>query len=316
MRVVVAGGAGFIGSHLCDRLVAQGHFVLCIDNLLTGSRDNIAHLLKNDRFQFIEADIISGWSKATSQLGGRVEAIFHLASPASPVDYKEHPLETLLANSQGTQHLLELAHRDGAGFLLASTSEIYGDPLEHPQKESYWGNVNPIGERSCYDESKRFAESMTMVFRRLFAVDARIVRIFNTYGPRLQRDDGRVISNFINQALTDKPLTMYGDGSQTRSFCYVSDMVEGLVQAMFLTNTAGEVFNLGNPDEFTIQQLAEMINGFFGGKVAITRHPLPPDDPKKRQPDITKARTVLGWQPQVSLKEGLEKTIAYFRGAR
>lgn len=308
MRILVTGGAGFIGSNLCDYLIGDNHQVVCVDNLITGSEKNINHLLANPNFSFIKADITT-----KINFKEKFDVIFHLASPASPIDYQNHPLETMIANSQGTHNMLNLAKALGAKFLLASTSEVYGDPQEHPQKETYWGNVNPVGERSCYDESKRYAESLTMIYIRKFNLDARIVRIFNTYGPQLQRDDGRVISNFINQALKGEDLTIYGDGNQTRSFCYVSDMVQGLVKAMFGPKTIGEVFNLGNPDEFTILQIAEMVKELVNPKVVFINKPLPQDDPRKRQPDISKAKQIFGWQPQVPLKEGLIKTIEYFK---
>ncbi|MBI4039695.1 SDR family oxidoreductase [Candidatus Daviesbacteria bacterium] len=308
MHILVTGGAGFIGSNLCDHLIGAKHQVVCVDNLITGSEKNIGHLLSNPSFSFIKADIAD-----KINFKEKFDAIFHLASPASPIDYQNHPVETMIANSQGTHKMLNLAKNLNAKFLLASTSEVYGDPQEHPQKETYWGNVNPIGERSCYDESKRYAESLTMVYVRKFNLDARIVRIFNTYGPRLQRDDGRVISNFINQALHGQSLTIYGDGNQTRSFCYVSDMVKGLVMAMNKEQTKGEVFNLGNPEEFTILQIAQMVKELINPVVEFINKPLPQDDPRCRQPDISKARQVLGWQPQVPFKDGIIATIEYFK---
>lgn len=308
MTAIVTGGAGFIGSHLCDMLLRQGYQVICLDNLITGSKKNVVHLEGNANFQFIKADVGDPFIPNAD-----IGAIFHLASPASPIDYQRFPLPTMLANSQGTHNFLQLAKTTGAKFLLASTSEVYGDPQQHPQKEDYWGHVNPIGQRACYDESKRFAEAMTMVFARNFSTDVRIVRIFNTYGPRLKKDDGRVISNFIIQALAGKPLTVYGDGNQTRSFCYVSDMVDGLIKAMFRDNTAGEVFNLGNPDEFTVSNLARMVTKLVGQPLVIDNKPLPADDPKQRRPDISKAETMLDWRPVVSLEQGLLQTIDYFK---
>jgi dTDP-glucose 4,6-dehydratase len=281
-----------------------------LDNLLTGSKGNIKHLLDKPNFKFIEADVTKPLNIDTTDL----DYVFHLASPASPIDYQNYPEETLMANSMGTINVLKLAEEQGAKVLIASTSEIYGDPLEHPQKETYWGNANSFGPRSCYDESKRFAEAATYVYLKKHAVDARIVRIFNTYGPRMQKDDGRVVSNFINQCLQETPITIYGDGSQTRSFCYVSDLVEGLIKAMFSDKTVGGVFNLGNPAEFTMLELAEKIKKLTGAKSEITYKPLPPDDPKQRQPDITKAKEILGWEPKVSLDEGLQKTIEYYQG--
>jgi nucleoside-diphosphate-sugar epimerase len=307
--VLVTGGAGFIGSHLCDSLIEKGYKVICLDNLLTGSKDNIASLLGNPNFQFIEADVAKPLNIGVTDL----DYIFHLASPASPIDYQNYPEETLLANSMGTLNILKLAEEQGAKALVASTSEIYGDPLEHPQKETYWGNANSFGPRSCYDESKRFAEAATYVYLKKHAVDARIVRIFNTYGPRMQKDDGRVVSNFINQCLEGNAVTIYGDGNQTRSFCYVSDLVEGILKAMFTDKTNGEVFNLGNPSEFTMLELAEKVKKFTGAKSEVTYKPLPPDDPKQRQPDISKAKKFLSWEPKVSLDEGLQKTIEYYR---
>jgi nucleoside-diphosphate-sugar epimerase len=307
--VLVTGGAGFIGSHLCDFLVEKGYKVICLDNLLTGSKKNIEHLLGNSSFEFIEADVTKPISSSLLD----ISYIFHLASPASPIDYQNYPEETLLTNSMGTLSMLELVKKTGANVLIASTSEIYGDPIKHPQKETYWGNTNSFGPRSCYDESKRYAEAATYVYIKKHAVDARIVRIFNTYGPRMQKDDGRVVSNFINQCLENAPITIYGDGSQTRSFCYVSDMVEGILKAMFSDKTRGEVFNLGNPSEFTVLELAEKVKKLTGAKSEIVYKQLPPDDPKQRCPDITKAKKILSWEPKVGLDEGLQKTIEYYR---
>lgn len=305
---LVTGGAGFIGSHLCNALIKKGYKVICVDNLITGSRENIKHLRQNKNFEFIKKDIANGRLNVS-----KVDHIYHLASPASPIDYQNYPEETALTNSVGTINILTLARKTGARFLLASTSEIYGDPLKHPQKETYWGNVNSFGPRSCYDESKRFAETVTYIYLRKYALDARVVRIFNTYGPRMQRDDGRVISNFINQAIEGKPLTVYGDGSQTRSFCYISDMVEGIYGAMFEKGTKGEIFNLGNPEEYSVINLAHKIKKLTGSKSKIVFSALPPDDPMQRQPDISKAKKLLNWSPKVSLTEGLKKTIEYYK---
>jgi nucleoside-diphosphate-sugar epimerase len=308
-KILVTGGAGFIGSHLCDFLVDKGYEVICVDNLITGSKKNIEHLIDNPNFKFIDADV----SRTLAIDHLPFTHIFHLASPASPKGYQENPEETLLANSMGTLNLLNLAKDKKAKFLMASTSEIYGDPLEHPQKESYWGNVNSFGPRACYDESKRFAEAATYVFLNKYGIDARIIRIFNTYGPRMQKDDGRVVSNFINQAIKDEPLTIYGDGSQTRSFCYVSDMVTGIFKAMFSDNTKGEIFNLGNPSEFTMLEFAEKIKKLTNSKSELVYKDFPEDDPKQRKPDITKAKEVLDWEPKVSVDEGLQKTIEYYK---
>jgi nucleoside-diphosphate-sugar epimerase len=305
LKIVVTGGAGFIGSHLCARLVEDGHHVLCVDTLLTGSEQNIAPLRHHPRFTFLLQDV-------TQPVRFEAEAIFHLASPASPVGYMDHPIETILVNAQGTYHLLEHARQQQALFLFASTSEVYGDPLVHPQREDYWGNVNPIGPRACYDESKRLGETLTMEYYRQFQVDARIVRIFNTYGPQSQADDGRMIPNFITQALQNKPLTIYGDGSKTRSICYVSDLVEGLVLALLQPCTAGEVFNLGNPEEHTILEFAQTIIRLCQASSTIRFEPGRIDDPERRRPDIAKAQQVLGWQLQVSLEDGLRRTIEWF----
>jgi dTDP-glucose 4,6-dehydratase len=307
MRVLITGGAGFIGSHLCDALLAEGHHVVCVDNLLTGSLRNISHLKKEPAFEFLELDVNRPYD------AGPVDYIFHFASPASPVDYMEHGIETLKVGSLGSFHSLELAKKYSAKYMLASTSECYGDPLEHPQKESYWGHVNPIGPRSVYDESKRFAEAVTAAYRRYHNVDTRILRIFNTYGPRLQLNDGRVISNFMKQALRGEPLTVYGDGSQTRSFCYVSDEVDGILR-LAKANTPGPV-NIGNPTEFTILECAHVVLLVTGSKSKIAYEPLPQDDPKQRRPDISKARALLGWEPKVSLEQGLKLSMDYFREA-
>jgi dTDP-glucose 4,6-dehydratase len=307
MRVLITGGAGFIGSHLCDALLAEGHHVVCVDNLLTGSLRNVSHLKKEPAFEFLELDVNRPYD------AGPVDYIFHFASPASPVDYMEHGIETLKVGSLGSFHSLELAKKYSAKYMLASTSECYGDPLEHPQKESYWGHVNPIGPRSVYDESKRFAEAVTAAYRRYHNVDTRILRIFNTYGPRLQLNDGRVISNFMKQALRGEPLTVYGDGSQTRSFCYVSDEVDGILR-LAKANTPGPV-NIGNPTEFTILECAHVVLLVTGSKSKIAYEPLPQDDPKQRRPDISKARALLGWEPKVSLEQGLKLSMDYFREA-
>lgn len=307
---LVTGGAGFVGSHLCDSLLSDGLRVTCLDNLITGNKKNIENLLKNPNFEFIESDVVKPITYDLSP----ITYLFHLASPASPIDYQNRPEETLLVNSQGTLNMLALAKENKAKFLLASTSEIYGDPLEHPQKESYRGNVNTFGPRSCYDESKRFGETATYVYIKKYKIDARVVRIFNTYGPKMQKDDGRVISNFINWALEGKGLKIDGNGTQTRSFCFVSDMVEGIKKAMFESGTKGEIFNLGNPDEYKISDLAEKIVEMTGSKSKIEfSKNFRTDDPMQRCPNISKAKNVLGWQPKVNLSEGLDKTIKYYK---
>jgi dTDP-glucose 4,6-dehydratase len=306
-RVLITGGAGFIGSHLCERFLAEGDHVICMDNFLTGSPDNVAPLMKNPRFTFIQQDVTN-----YVYVEGGLDAILHFASPASPVDYLEKPIQTLKVGSLGTHKALGLAKAKGARFLLASTSECYGDPLVHPQNEDYWGNVNPIGPRGVYDEAKRFAEAMTMAYHRFHGVKTRIVRIFNTHGPRMRLRDGRVVPNFIAQALKNEPITVYGDGSQTRSFCFVSDLVEGIVRLLRSDYDKGPV-NLGNPVEVTILQFAERIKALTGSKSEIVRRPLPEDDPKQRQPDIGRAKKLLGWEPKVGLDEGLKKTIEYFK---
>ena len=305
MKLVVAGAAGFIGSHLCDRLLAEGHVVVGVDNFISGREENLSSLRGQPRFEFIEADV------AEPLALGDVQGVFHLASCASPVDYLNHPVETLKAGSYATHNLLELARANRARFFLASTSEVYGDPLVHPQPESYAGNVSSVGPRSVYDEAKRYAEACTMAYHRHLGVDVRIARIFNTYGPRMQPNDGRVVTNFVVQALTGAPLTVYGDGSQTRSFCYVDDEVEGL----FLLFMQGdhEPTNIGNPGEFTVQALAEMVIEMTGSSSKIDRRPLPKDDPKVRRPDISRARRLLGWEPRIALREGLQRTIEFFR---
>lgn len=307
MDVLVSGGAGFIGSHLCARLLQEGHHVLCVDNLLTGAERNIAPLRSDTNFEFLYHDV----TEPLQDL--RADVILHLASPASPVGYWEHPFETIRVNSEGTMRLLELAHQCGARFLMASTSEAYGDPLEHPQTETYHGNVNPIGPRACYDESKRLGETITMEFHRQYGMDARIVRIFNTYGPNSQLNDGRMIPNFITQALAGGPLTIHGDGSQTRSICYVDDLVDGLVRAAFTADVAGEVFNLGNPEEHTVLEWARLIIQLCDSESKLVFEPKRADDPERRQPDIAKANRVLGWLPTVDPECGLRRTIAWFR---
>ncbi|MCC2671176.1 MAG: NAD-dependent epimerase/dehydratase [Armatimonadetes bacterium] len=311
MNILVTGGAGFIGSHLCDALLAAGHRVTALDNCLTGSASNVEHLRDHPEFRLVTHDVIEPYSGPGSE---DVEAIFHLASPASPVGYRTYAIETLLVNSAGTVNMLRLATERGARFLVTSTSEVYGDPLVHPQKEDYWGNVNPIGLRACYDEAKRFAEAATMEWIRQYDVDARIIRIFNTYGPRNQLDDGRVVPNFIVQALRGEPITIYGDGSQTRSFQYVSDLVAGIQRAMFTEGTKAEVFNLGNPVEFTILQFAQEVLAVTGSASVLERRPLLfEDDPARRRPDISKAKARLDWEPQVPLRQGLETTVAWYR---
>ncbi len=304
---VVTGAAGFLGSHLTDLLIARGHKVIGIDNLVTGAVDNIAHLAGNPNLRFIQQDVTE-----FIFLDGPVDYVWHFASPASPVDYAELPIQTLKVGSLGTHKTLGLAKHKGARFLLASTSEVYGDPLVHPQSEEYWGNVNPIGPRGCYDEAKRFAEALTMAYHREHSLESRIVRIFNTYGPRMRLNDGRVVPAFVSQALSKKPLTVFGDGSQTRSFCYCSDLVEGIYRLM-MSSSAGPV-NIGNPCQMTVLEFAREIIRITGTKGRIVFKPLPPDDPRQRQPDITRAKNLLHWKPEVSLADGLTKTIAYFRG--
>lgn len=307
MKILVTGGAGFIGSNLCARLIEEDHTVLCVDNFITGSVDNIQSLLDNPRFTFLQHDITQPFETDID-----VEAIFHLASPASPIGYMEHPIETILVNSQGTYRMLELARKNNARFLVSSTSEIYGDPLVHPQREDYWGNVNPIGPRACYDESKRLSETLTMEFYRQYNLDARIVRIFNTYGPNSQIHDGRMIPNFITQALKNEPLTIYGDGNKTRSITYVSDLVDGLLRAMFTPNTAGEVFNLGSTEEHTVLEYAQMIIRLCNSSSEIRFETSRVDDPERRRPNPTKAQQILGWQRKVSMEDGLRTTIEWF----
>jgi UDP-glucuronate decarboxylase len=304
-RILVTGGAGFLGSHLCDSLIADGADIVCIDNFFSGSKDNIRHLAAHPYFEFIRHDIIH-------PLFVEVDEIYHLACPASPIHYQHNPIKTVKTNVMGTINMLGLAKRTGARILLASTSEVYGDAQVHPQPESYWGNVNPIGIRSCYDEGKRVAETLMTDYHRSNAVDVRIARIFNTYGPRMAVDDGRVVSNFVVQALKGEPLTVYGDGSQTRSFCYVSDLIDVLRRLMGAENLTTPV-NVGNPNEFTIKELAESVLRLTGSASKIVRRPLPSDDPVRRQPDITLAREKLGWEPRIGLEEGLSRTIDYFR---
>lgn len=306
MKIVVTGGAGFVGSNLCAHLLQEGHAVLCVDNYITGSAQNIENLLSHPNFTYLQQDV-------TQPFSFEADAIFHLASPASPVGYMNHPIETIMVNSQGTYQMLEQARKQNARFLVSSTSEIYGDPLVHPQTEDYWGNVNPIGPRACYDESKRLGETLTMEFYRQYHTNIRIVRIFNTYGPNSQPDDGRMIPNFIMQALKDEPLTIYGDGTKTRSICYVSDLVDGLVRAMFQPGTTGEVFNLGNPEEHTVLEYAQTIIRLCNSSSEIIYEPSRVDDPERRRPNISKAQQVLGWQVQVGMEEGLLCTIDWFK---
>jgi dTDP-glucose 4,6-dehydratase len=307
MRVLVTGGAGFLGSHLCDALLAEGHHVIAVDNLITGRRQNLEHLRNEPRFEFREADICKPFDY------GPVDYVFNLASPASPVDYMVHGVETLQVGSLGTFNALEVARRYNAGFLHASTSECYGDPLEHPQKEAYWGHVNPIGPRSVYDEAKRFSESAVMAYHRYYKVDTRMVRIFNTYGPRMQINDGRVIPNFMKQALRGEDITIYGDGSQTRSFCYVSDEIAGIMRLS--KADFHEPVNIGNPTEFTMIECAQVVLEVTGSSSKFRFEPLPQDDPKQRRPDIRRARELLGWEPKVDLRTGLKLSLDYFRDA-
>jgi dTDP-glucose 4,6-dehydratase len=306
MQILVAGAAGFIGSHMCDRLLAEGHDVIGMDNFITGRPENLQHLNGKHRFEFIRQDVTQPFG-----IDEPLDAVVNMASPASPKDYLEHPIETLDVGSAGTRNLLELARRNNATFLITSTSECYGDPHEHPQTETYWGNVNPVGPRSCYDESKRFAEAMTMAYHRTHGVRTNIARIFNTYGPRMKLDDGRVVPAFLDQALRGAPMTVFGDGSQTRSFCFVSDLVDGLFRLMH----SDERFpvNLGNPLELTIREFAERIRRLTGSGSEIVYQPLPEDDPKQRRPEISKAKRVLDWEPRVGLEEGLRQTVEYFR---
>ncbi|HEX8410225.1 MAG TPA: UDP-glucuronic acid decarboxylase family protein [Thermoanaerobaculia bacterium] len=305
-RALITGGAGFLGSHLCDLFLARGHQVVCMDNFLTGSPDNIKHLFGHDGFTFIKQDVTD-----YIHIDGPLDYVLHFASPASPIDYLEKPIQTLKVGSLGTHKTLGVAKDKGARYLIASTSEVYGDPLIHPQQEEYWGNVNPVGPRGVYDEAKRFAEAMTMAYHRFHGVQTRIVRIFNTYGERMRVNDGRVVPAFIAQALRNEPLTVFGDGSQTRSFCYVSDLIEGIYR--LLMSEEAQPTNIGNPSEMTVLQFAETIKRLTGTSAPIEFRPLPEDDPKIRRPDITKARALLGWEPRVPLEEGIGKTIDYFR---
>ncbi len=305
MKALVTGGAGFLGSHLCDLLLTKGYEVVCVDNLVTGNDRNIAHI-KRDTFSFVEHDVTK-----PLYLEEKLDFVYHLASPASPVDYLELPIQTLKVGALGTHNMLGLAKKHKARFLLASTSEVYGDPKVNPQPEEYWGNVNPIGPRGVYDEAKRFAEALTMAYHRAHKLDTRIVRIFNTYGPRMRLDDGRVVPNFIGQALRGEDLTVYGDGKQTRSFCYVSDEIEGIYRLMM--SEYPFPVNIGNPEEYTILEFAKIIIKITGSKSKITFKPLPVDDPKQRRPDITKAKKILKWEPNVSLEQGLKETIKYFK---
>ncbi|MGO9210419.1 MAG: UDP-glucuronic acid decarboxylase family protein [Terriglobales bacterium] len=307
MRALVTGGAGFLGSYLCEALLAEGYSVVAVDNLLTGRETNLAHLARESRFELRRLDIIQPFD------AGAVDYVFHFASPASPVDYMVHGVETLQVGSLGTFHALDVARRYGAKFFLASTSECYGDPLEHPQKETYWGNVNPVGPRSVYDEAKRFSEAATMAYHRYYKLDTRIVRIFNTYGPRMQLNDGRVIPNFMKQALRGEDLTVYGDGSQTRSFCYVTDEIEGILR--LARSTEHQPVNIGNPNEFTMVECAQRVLAVTGSKSKLAFEPLPQDDPKQRRPDISRARTLLGWEPKTELEAGLRLSLDYFRQA-
>jgi dTDP-glucose 4,6-dehydratase len=331
MRILITGGAGFLGSHLCEELVGAGHEAICIDNFITGRAENIAHLMGHERFRFVKYNVCD-----YLHVEGHLDAILHFASPASPQDYLEYPIATLKVGALGTHKALGLAKAKGARLLLASTSEVYGDPLVNPQPESYWGNVNPLSPRGVYDEAKRFAEAMTMAYHRYHGVDTRIVRIFNTFGPRMRPNDGRVVSNFIVQALQDKPLTVFGDGMQTRSFCYVDDLVRGIIKLLlvdsdktptertdrsrFLSARSGpavdtihDPVNIGNPRELKVIDIAQLVLKLTGSPSRIEHNPLPVDDPKVRRPDIRRAKSLLGWEPQVTLEDGLEKTIAYFR---
>ncbi len=318
-RALVAGGAGFLGSHLCDRLLGKGFEVVCVDNLSTGRLENLKHLKGNKKFKFIKADVVNSLPSAATRGGFNI--VFNFASPASPVDYQKLSIETLMVGAVGTKNLLDLALKNKAAYVHASTSEVYGDPLVHPQVETYWGNVNPVGIRSCYDESKRFAEALAMAYFRQKKLDVRLCRIFNTYGPRLRRDDGRVVCNFVGQALRGEPLTVYGDGSQTRSFCYVDDLLEGIMLVALAPKTvkgklpvSGEVFNIGNPEEHSILEFAELVRAMVNPKVEIVFKPLPQDDPKRRKPDITKMKKYFGWRPKVGLEEGISCTADYFAG--
>jgi dTDP-glucose 4,6-dehydratase len=307
VRTLITGGAGFIGSHLCERFLARGDEVICVDNLITGTLGNVEHLRANDRFSFIRHDI-----SHPLEIDGPIDNVLHFASPASPVDYLQYPIQTLKVGSLGTHNTLGLAKLKEARYLVASTSEVYGDPEVHPQREDYWGHVNSVGVRGVYDEAKRFSEAMVMAYHRYHKIDTKIIRIFNTYGPRMRLDDGRVLPNFMGQALRGEPLTVYGDGSQTRSFCYVDDLVDGIEKLLF--TDFHEPVNLGNPAEITILDFAREILALSGSKSPIEYRPLPQDDPKLRRPDITRARTLLGWEPRIDRHEGLKRTLAYFQG--
>lgn len=309
MKILITGGAGFIGSHLCDFLIAKGNKVICLDNLITGKTENVAHLMNNPNFKFIRHDVTT-----FIDVNEPIDFVLHFASPASPVDYQKYPIQTLKVGSLGTHNALGVAKAKGAKFLLASTSEVYGDPQVNPQPESYWGNVNPIGPRGVYDEAKRFAEAITMAYNNVHKLDTKIARIFNCFGPRMRQDDGRAIPNFIIQALANEPLTVYGDGTQTRSFCYIEDMVDGLYKLML--SKVNEPINLGNPTEVTILEIAKQIISMTGSKSKIEFKPLPVDDPKVRCPDITKAKKVLGWEPKISLEEGLKRTLKEAGGVK
>jgi len=308
---LITGGSGFIGSHLAEQLLKKDYKIIVVDNLITGSENNIKHLINYPGFSFIKRDIIE-----PLDIKEKIDFIFHFASPASPIDYQNHPVETLLVNSIGTKNCLDLALKNKAKIMFASTSEIYGDPLEHPQKETYWGNVNSIGPRSCYDEAKRFGESILTTYKNKFGLKTVLIRIFNTYGPKMQKDDGRVISNFVNQALENKDITVNGKGDQTRSFCYVDDLISGIILTMMSASTDGDVFNLGNPDEHTILEIAQMVNNLTGSKSKIIFNSLPEDDPKKRKPDISKIKNVIDWQPKITLRDGLLRTIDYFQSIK
>lgn len=312
MKIIVTGGAGFIGSHLCERLLAQGHEVFCVDNFLTGTPKNLDSIKQNEKFTLVEHDICYPFPANITETFGKIDAIYHLACPASPVDYREIPLQTLWVNAAGTKHMLEIAAKQDAIFVMASTSEVYGDPLEHPQKESYFGNVNPIGFRSCYNEGKRFAESLAINYYRDFLFPLKIVRIFNTYGPRMRKNDGRVIPEFINRALQQEPLRLNGDGKQTRSFCYIDDMVDGLLALTLTSRDFIGPVNLGNPDEVSILELAKSIVQLTASESLIVHHDLPEDDPMRRKPDITLAQSTFGFAPKVDLKEGLKRTVSWF----
>jgi len=306
MRILITGGAGFIGSHLCERLLREGHDIVCMDNLITGNKENIRHLLPEKRFKFVKHNV-----SLYIDIKGKVDYVLHFASPASPIDYLIYPIQTLKVGSLGTHNALGVAKAKGSKFFIASTSEVYGDPLIHPQPESYWGNVNCIGPRGVYDEAKRFAEAITMAYHRVHKIDTKIIRIFNTYGERMRENDGRAIPAFISQALSNKPITVFGKGTQTRSFCYISDMIEGILRLM--QSDVNEPVNIGNPDEYTILELAEEIIRLTGSKSKIVFKPLPVDDPKVRQPDTTKAENILKWHPKIGLEDGLIRTIKWFR---